>query len=448
MPTSAYHVLPHEPADRLSGPMRTEVSRRKGKLLAPVVTLEIQSGFRRITTLAGHGVIGTGLFEPRAKIIGARQRSVGTRTNSLGSSTVSLVVVETDKDPWFTKLLVTEELRGVRAVFQIASPRVRIDDWHTYFVGEIGTWELEEPGAYRIECRTRDLTMKAAWPKDVVTAGAWPHAHVDALNHLHPYVFGIHSSGAASGLVPTLLIDKLTHLYGWTVGRGRTVRAAYKDGVKLTASDWTSAYTKDGDGRIWSTITVPSATDASSITLDTEGLTDRGDGTGVRPSATRCLEIILDNFLFGSWLDGDWLYGTAPLDRDLLWDAQVSIDVNGGEPARAYFAEELSGNAVVEEFCATFKLRPMWTANGEIGMVPLSALVANLYRDRPWIRPPHVREFYLSQQADQVTDRITGSYFFDAAGGSALAKLAVEDLDVEEDAASSVDHRWASSRDL
>jgi hypothetical protein len=214
----------------------------------------------------------------------------------------------------------------------------------------------------------------------------------------------------------------------------------YGDGAAISASHYSIVYVTTASGRIWTAVQFNVAThEAKTITVDCQGLTDNGDGSGVvltNPVAQQ--QLLLTNFVLGDWKAGAWL--TSSLLDLPAWAQTAAYATRKGFEGSAYYGgDQITGQAALDSVASSFGLKPWWTGKGKIALSVLDHGTQEYMGDAlRWIRGRgDLRSFKPATGTKQIVSEVVVTYLPSAADGRLVESLKMQDLDVLDVATSS-----------
>jgi hypothetical protein len=242
-------------------------------------------------------------------------------------------------------------------------------------------------------------------------------------------------------MVPTYHVDSVLYQHVISLGKLKTAVPVYGDGVAISGGDYSIVYVTTASGRIWTCVQFNVIThESKTITVDCEGLTDKGDGSGaVVTNPVKQLQLLLANFVFGDWKSGDWLVPTI-LDLPAWSEAALYADRKGFEGSDYYGGAQITGQSAFDSWGTSWAIKPQWTGEGKIAMTVLDHSLQEYMGDAlPWIRGRgDLRTFKPATGTRQILSEVTVQYVPSAADGRTFETLKLQDLDVLDVAPASV----------
>jgi hypothetical protein len=385
--------------------------------------------------------------------LGKSGASVSERTSGLAAREFQIELEDAAGD--FRSLVArySNRLRRSTVTARIGVPEVDASDWCPHFTGLLDSWDRSGPASWTLQCTCDDLPLQAKFPKHPFLASDWPLCAPDILGKFAPIVVGVHNSNgvqsaSGTGMVPTYPVDSALYRHVISLGKLRAVVPVYGDGVAISASDYSIVYVTTASGRVWTCVQFNVSThEAKTITVDCEGLTDKGDGTGaVISNPVRQLQLLLANFVFGDWKSGDWLTPTI-LDLPAWWEASLYADRKGFEGSLYYGGGQDTGQAAVDAW-GSWGIKPLWSGEGKIALAVLDHSAQEYSGDAvPWVRGRgDLRTFKLSTGTRQILSEVTVQYLPSAADGRTFESLKLRDLDVLDEAPASLSMGQSAAR--
>lgn len=385
--------------------------------------------------------------------IGKSGAAVSERTSGLAAREFSIEIK--DADGVFRELAARYQNRLWRSTVsaRIGHPDVAAADWCPHFTGILDTWDPSGPASRTLQCRTDDRPLQAKFPKHPFLASDWPLCDPSILGKFAPIVLGVHNSNgvqsaSGTGMVPTYHVDSALYRHAISLGKLKTVVPVYGDGLAISAGDYSIVYVTTASGRIWTVVQFNVSThEAKAITVDCEGLTDHGDGSGVViTNPVKQLQLLLANFVFGDWKAGDWLVPTI-LDLPAWWDASLYADRKGLEGSGYYGGGQITGQSAIDSW-GSWAFKPWWTGAGKIAMAVLDHSLQEHMGDAiPWLRGRgDLRSFKPASQTREIVNEVTVQYLPSAADGRTFETLKLRDLDVVDEAPASIELSQSAAR--
>jgi len=385
--------------------------------------------------------------------VGKSGAAVSERTSGLAAREWPVEIEDADHD--FRALVARYSNRLWRSTVsaRIGHPEVDAADWCPHFTGLLDTWDPSGPASWKLQCRTDDLALQAQFPKHPFLISDWPLIVPDLLGKFAPIVIGVHNSNgvqsaSGTGMVPTYHVDTVLYRHAISLGRLKAVTPVYGDGLAISAGSYSIVYVTTSSGRVWTCVQFSVSThEAKTITVDCEGLTDKGDGSGVVvTNPVRQLQLLLGNFVLGDWKAGDWLTPTL-LDLPAWWDAALYADRKGFEGSGYYGGEQTTGQAALDSW-GSWAFKPVWNGEGKIALTVLDHSLQEYMGDAlPWIRGRgDLRSFKPSTATRQIVSEVTVQYLPSAADGRTFETLKLQDLDAQGEAPESITMGQSAAR--
>lgn len=282
-------------------------------------------------------------------------------------------------------------VRGSAATIYLMSPDVASSSWMTIFTGVVTKVSFPSPFVAEITLRTNDDQLQRKSPRGgwALTRQNWPNADPENYGKMAPIIYGVHDSSkfqTTPGLIPTLLIDKITFRYLVCAGKAKSITRVFVDGV-ATPTGWTTEYVTR-NGRIYTCLNFTTDQGEADVTCDLVGYEHIGDGSGnviASPNygpATQWAHWI-SNFVLGDYMTGAWAAHNSIIDSTALSALETRLMGIGADGAH-YVADPLTGIEITARFCNTFKLRAWWTYAGKIAIAKDDPHVSDVYGGERW----------------------------------------------------------------
>jgi len=421
------------------------------------VDIGLPDASSRLRSISDRGIATPTTFYAPAITRGGISRAgaaVSERTGGLSSREFSTAIEDTSGEFRVLVARYANRLRRSTVVARIGIPGVAQDDWCPHSTGILDSWEKAGAASWTLQYRTDDLPLTTKFPTAAFTASDWPNCDPDILGKFAPIVLGIHNSNgvqsaSGTGMVPTFHVDTALYRHAISLGKLKAVVPVYGDGVAISAGDYSIVYVTTASGRDWTVVQFNVSThEAKAITVDCQGLTDMGDGSGsVVTNPVKQLQLLLANFVFADWRAGAWL-APSLLDLPAWWDAALYADRKGFEGSDYYGATQTTGQAAIESWAGTWKLKPWWTGEGKIALAILDHSLQEYLGDAlPWIRGRgDLRSFKLSTDTRQIASEVLVQYLPIASGGGMGETMKLQDLDVVDVASRSITMPQSAAR--
>lgn len=379
---------------------------------------------------------GTGLYEPRVISWGGSiSRGVSLTETGLDLANDVEVLLD-DTDRALTTILEgasRHSVRGATAVIYLASRNVSSGDWLTLYSGRVETYGQPSPLVWSVRLSPQDLPLRReSIPKVKILVSDWPTASLAVRDSPVPILYGRVSSsnGSNDGALTCFLVDSSGFRYLVCAGRAKAIDAVYKDGVIVSASNYTVTYPVV-NGRTYTLIDFTSTQGSSAITCDAQGYDSVGDGTGTLLTDPAVVaKHLLVNWIYGDWMTGAWLSdSTAPVDTTSFGTTFFS---DRGYQASVYISTKRRGVDVLNDLLKSFEAKACWTPDGKIAL-KVEDFTAWSYATDLVLREDELGGWDLSYPVAQLVDRIEMKYASTPTAGY-TQRLAVSDLGTGEQA--------------
>jgi hypothetical protein len=421
------------------------------------LTLALPSG--TVKWGAGISSAARGLFEARVVKDGWGPLQFGVSLESSDFGSVGLDVLIFDHDQTFKREIAAygRTIRGSTATVYRLSPGVPDADAFLRFSGQLDSYEEPSPLYFLLHLRPNDLPIRGdagvALPRVMITEADWPAAHADAIGKFLGPVYGIHNSngGGGEGFIPTLHVDTVNHRYAWSLLAGKSVTAAYEDGVQLSTALYTPSYITR-NGKLFSVVTFTSAR-TGVITLDVEGITDNPAGTGTLiTNRVKILQHICANQLWNNVTSGAYAADSStPLGLASMATLAQFLDDAADEGAfRLDHDSQTKGDAVIRGFLESLgpPFKAWWNNLGQLDFGFIDHRPGLVYQSEQVFLeedmtggPPA-----LSFSVDNIMREVVQQYVYDHSAKQLRQTITASDLSVTEKVSVSRTNPWSASR--
>lgn len=375
-----------------------------------------------------------GPAEARVIRWGPIERGVPSRANALESDTAEVTVSDVDHD--FAMLLTGTQGHLVEGSSASITHEPIGGSSTTVWSGLLESWDQAAPLAWTFSIARHDRQLRLeVTPKAHLNIGTWSSIHPTAANLRAPIVYGKHSSISVTneGFLDAVYVDTKRFRYLVGVGVLKAITCVYVDGSPASPADYT-IINPVVDGRVYTVVEFSTTLDASTVSVDCEGLTDAGAGGGtLMENPSRILKNLLHSFVWGDWRQGTWLEdGAAParLDTDMMDALETWFD-NRGWRASYRIPCPVSGINLISSFCESHELRAFWTLDSKLGF-RVEDPDTFAYPGTPTIRTSDESVFRLVYPGKRLTDRVEGEYVRDEIAGQFAEQVHARDVVLEE----------------
>lgn len=327
--------------------------------------------------------------------------------------------------------------------------------WAPVFAGIVEQINFKGSRAVTLKVRANDLALRRQNLRQRVSLGVWPHAANDTsggqpavLDQYVPIYFGKWDSRSAGGggAVECLNVDNRAGPLGlwiWQQGAAKRVLAAYHtpNDVRTLLAPSTYSFVHETRGGVtYSGLrrTAVGGRWTAPVTVDFEGLTDQGDGSGdLVENPAEQIALWLNAFVYGDFKSGDYP-ASAPIDALYLADTATFFDEQGIKGS-LYITQPESAQNVLDRWASTFPfVRLFWTFRNSRCEL---AIRHRDWRTYPYVSDPLLRWITEDDGTKMVparirrsrVDRYVARYLTLGANGSTRS-LAVKDSSLGYDA--------------
>lgn len=422
----------------LTGPMLGAIQQRVDTVW--LLELGLPGGTRRYS-LDGANSASLGHYDGRLLSLGEIHRATD-RDYRLAAMEVQAEIDDTDMA--LGKLAegsTGHQIPGSTAVIKLAAGGVATANWHTEATLLVDKLDFSQKRICTVTMRSDDLALNRAFPRDSILTD-FPRADKTVTGDYATLIYGKYDSGGAGGAVPLPLVDPTKNWYLVQRGRAKAVDRVCVGGI--VASGWT-ATNVTVNGRWYTVVAFTVGQGTAAVTADVQGIDNTGDGTGalMENPATQ-LQHLLGNFVYGDWQSGSLLALTTARLHQAYVDATSTYFTNHGtKGSHRYAGAQRTGLAALEEWCASWRVRPFWTCSGLIGLRfqnpgDTTAPVA-------WLRPENheLDPITLPYDTQNVLDRVSVRYHPDAVLDDLTQTLEIRDPSARLAGSMSLDLPWS-----
>jgi len=382
-----------------------------------------------------------GQFVGKVKSWGGLTYSVSDRSGSLPGVVTRVMVNDHDRAIQALDSGVhRNRLKGIPVYQYLMTPAVAGDALKV-FVGVLVSIGWPEPFVAEIEMKCNDeqlqmLTPNGGW---VISRTNWPNALPEHFGKPAPILYGRYDASlfqAAPGLIPTLLVDTVTHRHLISAGVPKSVIRVYVASVVVTTGFSVETLVRP-DGRTY-TVVKFAAAPAGEVTVDVEGYEAVGDGSGalITNPATQWAHR-MSNFVLADWTGGAWLSTHSLVDSASV-AANAAIFGLMGAKGRDYDDEMRTGDDVIARFCKSWRWHCGWTLLGTIATA--RARVEGVqYVGDTWRWHDEMGPFVLDRETFKTPGRILAQQSFSPSQNAYLSSLEVQDPGIAGDVQDAID---------
>lgn len=356
-------------------------------VLVPGVSIAFPGGTMRFASASFSSVTGSH-YTGKVLNWGAINCQRSDRGGQLSAVETRVLVDDTDRSVARVHAGASAgSVRGVAATIYLMTPDVASASSMVIFTGVVTKVSFPSPFVAEITMRTNDDQLQRKSPRGgwALNRQNWPNADPQVYGKVAPITYGTHDSSkfqTTPGLIPTLLVDKVTFRYLVCAGKAKSITRVFVAGV-ATPTGWTTEYVTR-NGRIYTCLNFTADQGDAEVTCDLVGFEDVGDGSGavISGPATQWAHWI-SNFVLGDYTSGAWAAHNALIDSTALSTLETRL-VGIGATGAHYVADPLTGIEITARFCNTFKLRAWWTYAGKIAVAKDDPHVSDVYGGTRW----------------------------------------------------------------
>jgi hypothetical protein len=417
----------------------TEVS-KKDPSVYKVLEIDLPDGTTVRYSRAGGGRVNSvslGPADPKVTRWGTLTRSIGDFSGSLPAVTGSIELDDGDSAWQQIVNRFGTALKWAPVRIKQLSPNYSASDITTLFSGILEDWPKPKRKTYQLSYRCNDLWLRATIGRVPFRQDDFPAINTELLAALLPIVYGIHDSTGMPhfGAVPLYEIDTGSREYIAGHGSLEDIVRIYRDpeAGALAASFTETREVRNGRLYLVASSVTTTPAEGTQLTADVEGYSDQIDGSGtVITNPIDMLKHILVNWAYGSgYQSGAWGTVTssgAPIDETYFTAAAAYATLKNMLASRVY-AEKITVEEVIREFCVTFGMRVFWRMNGKLAIIPRTHILPSAARTwLKWDRDEFGQPSFSGGGVDGYATRALAKYCYQESVGEYQRTVEVRNM--------------------